>query len=153
MGEQLMSIRRTWLVLMSASALGLVACLDSIVRDFQPNNDLTIYNEPDSFRMQAQDLKNVNDRRVYTWRNNHSKLFMYHRGFIHHGYGLIVIRDAVGTVVDSTIMEWELNTQSAVGIPGDWTIDVTMNASRGRVDFSLQGVDSTADVPPVETDN
>jgi hypothetical protein len=49
--------------------------------------------------------------------------------------------------VDSTILEWELNTDTEVGVPGDWTVDVILSTGRGRVDFSLKGVAADAPIP------
>jgi len=62
----------------------------------------------------------------------------------------VVFRDAVGAVVDSTQLEWELNTDTEVGVPGDWTIDLILSTGRGRVDFSLKGVAEDAPIPEKE---
>jgi hypothetical protein len=40
-------------------------------------------------------------------------------------------------VVDSTLLEWELETETAVGVPGDWTVSLTLASARGRAEFSL----------------
>jgi hypothetical protein len=142
--------RRLWLALSLAGAIGLAACQDSILRLIEPENNEQLTLEPDTFRYFLEELRNVSDRRRFTWRNNQPRALFFHRSFLHHGYGLIIIRDAAGTVVDSTILEWELNTDTEVGVPGDWTIDVILSTGRGRVDFSLKGV--AADPPIPEKD-
>lgn len=145
-----MTARRLWLALSVAGAIGLAACADSIVRLIEPENNEQLTLEPDNFRYFLEDLRNVSDRRRFTWRNNNPRALFFHRSFLHHGDGLVIIRDAVGAVVDSTTLEWELNTDTEVGVPGDWTIDLILASGRGRVDFSLQGV--TADAPIPEED-
>jgi len=140
--------RRLWLTLSIAGALGIAACQDSILRAIDPSGnseELTL--QPDTFRYFLEDLKNVSDRRTWTWRNDNPKALFFHRSFLHHGYGLVIIRDAVGTVVDSTQLEWELNAETKVGVPGDWTIDFILSTGRGRVDWSLKGVPEDTPVP------
>jgi hypothetical protein len=144
------NMHRVWLTLSIAGAIGLAACQDSILRAIQPENNEELTLQPDSFRYFLEDLKNVSDRRRWTWRNDNPKALFYHRSFLHHGYGLVIIRDAVGTVVDSTQLEWELNTDTKAGVPGDWTIDFILSTGRGRVDWSLKGVPEDAEVPEID---
>ena len=145
-----MTTRRLWLALSLAGALGLAACQDSILRFIEPANNEQLTLETDTFRYFLEELRNVSDRRQFTWRNDHPRALFFHRSFLHHGYGLVVIRDAVGAVVDSTQLEWELNTDTEVGVPGDWTIDFIVSTGRGRVDFSLKGVDEDEPIPENE---
>jgi hypothetical protein len=141
---------RVWLTLSIAGAIGLAACQDSILRAIEPNNNEQLTLETDTFRYYLEELQNVSDRRSWTWRNDQPRAIFFHRSFLHHGYGLVVIRDAVGAVVDSTQLEWELNTDTEVGVPGDWTIDLILSTGRGRVDFSLKGVAEDAPIPEKE---
>lgn len=117
----------------------LAACADSIVRELEPNNDPELVNEPDSLRYTAVDLENVNDKVSFTWINTGTKAAVLHRTFIHHGYGILVIQDGAGVQVDSTILQYELDTETREGTPGDWTVTLTLANARGRVDFSLLG--------------
>ena len=145
-----MNTHRVWLTLSIAGAIGLAACQDSILRAIEPNNNEQLTLETDTFRYYLEELQNVSDRRSWTWRNDQPRAIFFHRSFLHHGYGLVVIRDAVGAVVDSTQLEWELNTDTEVGVPGDWTIDLILSTGRGRVDFSLKGVAEDAPIPEKE---
>ena len=117
----------------------LAACADSIVRELEPNNDPELVNEPDSLRFTAVDLENVNDKITFTWTNTGTTAAVLHRTFIHHGYGILVIQDGAGVKVDSTILQYELDTETRAGTPGDWTVTLTLANARGRVDFSLLG--------------
>lgn len=117
----------------------LAACADSIVRELEPNNDPQLVNEPDSLRYTAVDLENVNDKITFTWTNTGTTAAVLHRTFIHHGYGILVIQDGAGVQVDSTILQYELDTETREGTPGDWTVTLTLANARGRVDFSLLG--------------
>ena len=55
---------------MLAMAIGLVACLDSIIKPLGPENTEEVENTPDNFRYFADHLDNVHDTRTFTWRNN-----------------------------------------------------------------------------------
>ena len=145
-----MTTRRLWLALSLACAIVLAACQDSILRLIEPENNEQLTLETDTFRYFLEELRNVSDRRRFTWRNDQPRALFFHRSVLHHGYGLVVIRDAVGTVVDSTILEWKLNTDTEVGVPGDWTVDLILSTGRGRVDFSLKGVDEDEPIPENE---
>jgi hypothetical protein len=133
--------RRIW----RAGALAMVGlavltlgCLDSVVRTLAPENDPQVVNTPNSFQFTATDLENVTDDTTWVWTNTAPQATLHHNSFIHHGYGILVIRDAAGVVVDSTLLEREpLVTDTKVGTAGDWTINLTLAGARGRVDFVL----------------
>ena len=126
-----------------AAALALlgaaVACADSVVRQVGPVNDPELVNVPDSLYFIASDLENVNDQFTWSWENTGTRAEVIHRAFIHHGYGILTIDDAVGTRVDSTLLEWELDASTAAGVPGTWTVTLILAGARGRAEFSLLG--------------
>src|SRR5262245_49853066 len=121
--------------------LGLLAmvtgCVDSIVRQLGPENDPVVVNSPDTFQFTAADLENVNDKLTFVWPNSGAKAALHHDSFIHHGYGILVIHDAVGQMVDSTLLELDLDTETGTGTPGNWNLTLIFAAARGRVDFTL----------------
>jgi hypothetical protein len=124
----------------AAIGLGLLltlGCADSIVRTLGPENDPQVVNTPEEFSFRATEMRNVNEQLVFVWPNSASKAALHHDSFLHHGYGVLVIQDAVGAVVDSTLLEWELDTETGVGTPGDWTVTLTLASARGRAEFSL----------------
>lgn len=121
----------------AGSALGGAACLDSIVKPLGPENSEQVSNVADNFRYQADELDNVHDVREFTWRNNGTAATVVHQNFIHHGSVVMMVRDAVGTLVDSVPMEWNLETETNAGVPGNWHVTLTFYGARGRVDVGL----------------
>ncbi|HEY9014783.1 MAG TPA: hypothetical protein VIM84_06950 [Gemmatimonadales bacterium] len=131
---------RGWVrgLLLSCAVGAAVACAtDSIVRILGPENTPVTVNTPEKFQFSALDLRNVNDREVFTWPNSAPKAAVNHDSFIHHGYGILVVLDGVGQVVDSTLLELNLETETRAGAPGNWTLILVLASARGRVDFSL----------------
>ena len=49
----------------------------------------------------------------------------------------MIITDAAGVQVDSTLLELNLEAETEVGTPGNWTIELILAGARGRVDFAL----------------
>lgn len=126
-------------LLVAAAAVGLVACADSISRLLDPSvNKVVVTNTPQEFRVQATELRNVNDKATYRWQNGAAQAEFLHRSFLHHGYGIVVVRDAVGKMVDSTLLEYDLDLQTDAGTPGNWTVELYLDGARGRIDFSLK---------------
>jgi hypothetical protein len=122
------------------TGLGLLltlGCADSIVREVDETNNPAVTSTPERFEFIATEMRNVSDKLVFVWPNPATKATVHHDSFLHHGYGVLVIQDAVGAVVDSTLLEWELDTETKVGTPGDWTVTLTLASARGRAEFSL----------------
>lgn len=132
-----MSRATKWSAALIAAGTLSVGCLDSIVRELGPENDPIVTNTASGFRFQAEDLENVNDRVSWVWTNSAPQASFHHDSFIHHGYGIVMITDAAGVLVDSTLLELNLESETRVGTAGDWTITLTLAGARGRVDFGL----------------
>jgi hypothetical protein len=115
----------------------LIGCLDSIVRELGPENDPQVTNTASSFEFRADDMENVNDKLTFNWTNSAPQAAFHHDSFIHHGYGIVIITDGAGVQVDSTLLELNLDTETKVGTPGNWTIELILAGARGRVDFTL----------------
>jgi hypothetical protein len=131
-----MTRRQAGLLALCAAGLAL-GCADSIVRLLGPENDPQTVNTPERFQFTATDLRNVNDRETWTWPNPTPQAALAHDSFIHHGYGILVVLDAAGQVVDSTLLELNLETETRPGTPGNWTVILVLASARGRVDFAL----------------
>jgi hypothetical protein len=127
-------IRVPFFLLLAATSAG---CINSVIREFGPDNDETIVSLPDSLTYLATNLENVSDRVGFEWTNSEPRLQINHQSFLPHGYGLLIIRDAVGAVVDSTLLEYQLVTESRAGVPGLWTVTIIYAAAWGRAQFSL----------------
>ena len=124
--------------LLALCAAGFVlGCADSIVRLLGPDNDPQTVDTPELFQFTATDMRNVNDRQVWTWPNSAPVAALTHDSFIHHGYGILVVLDAMGTVVDSTLLELNLDDSTRAGTPGNWTVILVLASARGRTDFTL----------------
>ena len=113
------------------------ACTDSVIRQLQPGNDEMVTATADSFAYIASNLENVSDKREFVWTNSEPRVQFNHESFLPHGYGLVIIHDAVGVVVDSTILDYQLVTESRAGVPGLWTVTLIYTGAFGRAQFSL----------------
>jgi hypothetical protein len=126
--------RMVLVLLLVATGAG---CLDSVIRELGPGNSETVVSVPDSFAYLASNLENVSDRVSFEWNNSEPRLQVNHQSFMPHGYGLLVIRDAVGAVVDSTVLDYQLTTESRAGVPGLWSVTLIYVVAWGRAQFSL----------------
>ena len=124
-------------VAMTVLAMGLVACLDSIIKPLGPENNEDVELATDNFRYFADNLDNVHDTRTFTWQNTGTAAKVLHNNFIHHGSVVMMVRDGAGTLVDSVPMEWQLETETDAGVPGTWQVTFNFYGARGRVDLSL----------------
>ena len=118
-------------------AMGMAACLDSIIKPLGPENLEEVENAPDNFRYFADNLDNVHDQRTYVWQNTGTTAKVLHNNFVHGGSVIMIVKDAAQAVVDSVPMEWQLETETGAGVPGTWTITLNFYGARGRVDVSL----------------
>ena len=134
-----MTGRRAGLIALCAAGL-VLGCADSIVRLLGPENAPQTVNTPERFQFTATDMRNVNDRLTFTWPNPAPRAALRPDSFIHHGYGILVVLDAVGTVVDSTLLELNLDDSTRAGTPGNWTVILVLASARGRTDFTLTPV-------------
>ena len=121
-------------------ATALAGCADSIIKPLGPENNEQVDNQPGTFRFQAVELDNVHDTRQFTWTNTGPQAAVAHRNFIHHGTVVLMVRDAVGTLVDSIPMEYGLDTETDVGVAGTWQLELRFYGARGRVDVTLQSI-------------
>jgi hypothetical protein len=124
-------------LVLGALALGL-GCADSIVRQLAPENDPQVVDTPQGFEFTATDLRNVNQTLRYVWTNSAAQAALDHDSFLDHGYGVLVIHDATGQLVDSTLLELDLQAETRVGAPGPWTLQLNLAGARGRVHFILR---------------
>jgi hypothetical protein len=128
---------RAWRSLAACLLVLGTGCADSIVRILSPDNDPQTVNTPEKFQFTATDLRNVNDRFSVVWPNSAPKAKLIHDSFLHHGYGVLVVTDAAGVTVDSTLLELHLEAETLPGVPGNWTLTLIFAGARGRVNFTL----------------
>ena len=138
-------MRRTHLLLLAVFAAS--ACADSVINEIGPDNNQTVSATADSFTYIATNLENVSDKEEFTWVNSEPRAMVNHLSFLPHGYGLLIIRDGVGTVVDSTLLEWELLTESRRGVPGTWSVTLIYTGAFGRSQFTLSPMADGEELP------
>ena len=129
-------MRRLRLLLVLATA-GTAACADSVINVIQPANGREVTVVGDSLMYIVSNLENVSQVDTFTWNNPLERATVYHQSFLPHGYALMVMIDAAGTVVDSTLLEYQLTTQTRAGIPGVWTVLLIYTGAWGRAQVSL----------------
>jgi hypothetical protein len=120
------------------AAVGLTGCADSILKPLGSENSEQVSNQVDNFLYEATELDNVHDIREYTWANTGTAATVLHRSFIHHGQVILMVRDGAGTLVDSLPMEYELDTETDQGVPGNWLVRLQFYGAKGRVEVGLQ---------------
>jgi hypothetical protein len=129
-------MRRLRLLLLLASA-GTSACADSVINVLQPENQETVSVSGDSVSYIASNMENVSQVATFTFNNPEERVTVIHQSFLPHGYALMVLFDAAGFVVDSTLLEYELTTESRAGVPGTWTALIIYTGAWGRAQFTL----------------
>lgn len=129
-------MRHLRLLLLLATA-GTAGCADSVINVIQPANDRTISVVGDSLEYLVSNLENVSQVDTFTWNNPLERSTIYHQSFLPHGYALMVMIDAAGAVVDSTLLEYQLTTESRAGVPGTWTILIIYTGAWGRAQVSF----------------
>jgi len=127
----------------AALALG-AACAEEAKPFLAPENNLTVVNQPDTFSLAVDDLKNVYTELSYTWENSEPRARVFHCSFLPHGEAHIVVTDAVGdTVYDREVLYRLEGITFFDGVPGDWTVFVGLYGVTGAwLDFAL---DATSD--------
>lgn len=119
-------------------ALAAVACMDSVIKQYGPENHVSLAVLADSCRFQAESLDNVHDVTRWTWTNTGTTAHVYHQNFLHHGGSQLTVLDANGDSVYRRVpLEYKMEDTTAVGVPGVWTVQVQLFGARGRVDISL----------------
>jgi len=124
-------------VLCLLAMAGTAGCADSVINVIQPENDRAVTVVGDSLMYIVSNLENVSQIDTFTWNNPLERSTVYHQSFLPHGYALMVMFDAVGSVVDSTLLEYQLTTETRAGVPGTWTILVIYTGAWGRAQVSL----------------
>lgn len=118
--------------------LALIVCLAGCGGDplepFQPE----INNAPDSFQLQATNVRDVTTTLNYTWRNAGTRANINHSTTTVQGSARIVVRSATGVLVYDHSLEPSLNEQTAQGNSGDWTIQVVLSGFSGTLNVRVE---------------
>lgn len=125
-------------LLTAASVALLTTACNDVVTQIGPENDPTVTNEVGTFRYEAHDLDDVHEDFSFTWQNPGSQAKVMHRGFVPHGSNIIVILDDAGTEVYRHEMLFDTDDQTAIGVPGAWTVEFQLHGTTGRIDMQLE---------------
>lgn len=117
--------------LIGVSAL-LLAC-DPLAA-FEPQ----IIDETELFALQAKDVTNITATAKFDWTTTQTQVTVHHATTTTSaGSASIRILDAAGTLVYSHALLPELSQPTTKGVPGSWTIEVTMTGFSGTVGFHI----------------
>ncbi|MEZ5063784.1 MAG: hypothetical protein R3B81_03570 [bacterium] len=122
------------------SMIGLTAtgCSDNstALAPFEPE----VSNVPDSFSMQATGVVGVTTTVTYTWSNSATRASINHSTTVDAGSASLVVKDDAGTIVYDKDLEPSLNEPTAVGVAGNWTIEVSLTNYSGTLNFLAQAL-------------
>ena len=101
---------------------------------FQPE----VTNNIDNFQFQATGVTNVSQVLTYSWRNTGTQANVDQSCSITSGTAMLTMSDSTGTQVCSRNMADGGSVASTAGLPGTWTIRVTLNRVSGTLNFRAQ---------------
>jgi hypothetical protein len=119
-------------------ALGMLAssCGDNTapLAAFEPE----VSNVSNSFSLQATGVTNVTATVSYTWSNSGTRATINHSTTTNSGSAVLVIKDAAGTTVYNKALVPSLNEPTAIGVGGNWTVQVTFTRYSGTLNVLAQ---------------
>jgi hypothetical protein len=122
------------LVILSVSLAGCGKSPTSSLAPFQPQ----IVNNQDAFQLQATNVSNVSTTLVYSWKNSGTRATINHSTTTTAGSTLLTIRDSLGTTLYSKALVPSLNEPTTVGVPGTWSVILTLTNYSGTLNFRAE---------------
>ncbi len=119
---------------LACALLSALNCSKNSLAPFQPE----ITNAADNFQLQATGVSNVSTTLTYTWSNSGTRATINHATTTTAGATLLVIKDAAATTVYSKALAASLSDTTATGTAGAWTIQLTLTAYSGTLNFRAQ---------------
>lgn len=113
-----------------------MACAEGNV--LGPDNQLEVANPADNFQFQVSNMDRVTETLTYTWENTGTQATVDISQAITEGNALLVISDADGTLVHQDDIASDNDTDTAVGVPGTWTIEIRIQQASGTFNFRVQ---------------
>lgn len=129
---QTMRFNRPWLAALLLGAA--VACSSDPIAPFQPE----VGNIPDNFQLQATDVTGVTATQTYSWSNSGTRATINHSTVTTDGTTRLILRDASGVVVYDKALSPSLNEPTAVGMAGNWTIELQLKNYTGTLNLRSQ---------------
>jgi len=127
-------MKRLTFVTTAAAALLVYGCGSNPLGPFQPE----VSNQPDSFQLQATDVRGVSATLTYDWNQSGVVANVDHSTTTTAGQAGLVIRDAMGNQVYAHGLVPSFNDQTAAGSAGTWKIILTLTDYSGTLNFRVQ---------------
>lgn len=112
----------------------LMACSDN---PLGPDGQYQVTSAADNFTLTMWYLEDAVDTRTYKWENTGTQATVYESQILSSGSVILTIRDAAGTVVHQSDVASDYDGDTAVGIAGDWRIEVELRNAYGMFDISI----------------
>jgi hypothetical protein len=97
-----------------------------------------VSNVADNFQLQATGVTNVSAVLSYSWQNTGASATINHSTTTTAGSTLLVLKDAAGATVYSRALSPSLNEATAAGMAGTWSVQLTLTAYSGTLNFRAQ---------------
>lgn len=102
-----------------------------------PNGREQITASPDNFLVQLWDLSEATDTRSYTWQTTATQATVEILQLACSGSAVLTVKDAAGTVVHQEDIFNDNDTDTSVGVAGQWTIEVQLQNVNCTLSFRL----------------
>ena len=80
----------------------------------------------DGILLQMWDLSDATDTRSYTWRNTGTQATVDILQLPCNGSAILIVKDGAGTIVHQEDILNDNDTDTSIGIAGEWTIEVQL---------------------------
>ncbi len=128
---------RAWKACATTLVVLLVGACDS-ANLIGPDNQLEVNPAADNFQFQVSNLSNVSQDLSYTWENTGTQATVDISQAITAGTALLTVTDAAGTIVHQEDIGLNNNTDTAVGVAGNWSISIALAGASGTINFRVQ---------------
>jgi len=134
-----MTSMRARFLLQAIASLLLIAAASGCGNDpVSPGRDWQVNNAPDTFQFQATAMENYTKTLQYSWSNSGTTANVDQSSSVTDGSAMLSLRDANGTQVYSRTLGQNGSFSSTAGVPGTWTVTLTLSKTTGTLNFRAQ---------------
>jgi len=130
-----LEIRRRFFPTLIALSIALTACADD--NPLGPDSQVQISSAPDNFLLQVRFMEDGTDDLIYNWGNTGTQAAINISQTVGSGSVVLIIKDHEGTVVHQDDITTEDSADTAVGVTGDWTIEIHIVNATGTFTISV----------------
>ena len=123
-----------WMTLLWIVAI--TACSGDNLID--PDTQLVVFNDTDSFQIQSSTLTDITQVLSYTWQTTGVMAETNHSGAFSAGAATLIIRDDAGVEVYRRSLEETGTFSTSQGTSGAWSIEITFERMSGVLNFRVQ---------------